>query len=41
MLATLVSSPFHKAGWVYEEKHDGIRINAYMEVPGYLAQQGG
>ena len=31
MLATLVSEPFHEAGWVYEEKYDGIRILAYKE----------
>ena len=28
MLATLVDAPFHVAGWVYEEKYDGIRIIA-------------
>jgi bifunctional non-homologous end joining protein LigD len=28
MLATLVDAPFHIAGWVYEEKYDGIRIIA-------------
>ncbi len=31
MLATLVRAPFHKPGWVYEEKYDGIRILAYKE----------
>ena len=31
MLATLVSRPFHKDGWIYEEKYDGIRILAYKE----------
>ena len=31
MLATLVSEPFHKAGWVFEEKYDGYRILAYKE----------
>ena len=31
MLATLVSSPFHRPGWVYEEKYDGYRILAYKE----------
>jgi len=31
MLATLVSDPFHKPGWVYEEKYDGYRILAYKE----------
>src|ERR1700737_3622725 len=29
MLATLVREPFHRAGWVYEEKYDGYRIIAY------------
>jgi bifunctional non-homologous end joining protein LigD len=31
MLATLVKRPFHKDGWVYEEKYDGYRILAYKE----------
>ena len=31
MLATLVSQPFDRAGWVYEEKYDGYRILAYKE----------
>lgn len=31
MLATLVPAPFHRPGWVYEEKYDGIRIVAYKE----------
>jgi bifunctional non-homologous end joining protein LigD len=31
MLATLVSEPFDKPGWIYEEKYDGIRILAYKE----------
>jgi bifunctional non-homologous end joining protein LigD len=31
MLATLVREPFHRAGWVYEEKYDGFRILAYKE----------
>ena len=31
MLATLVDDPFHKPGWVYEEKYDGYRILAYKE----------
>ena len=33
MLATLVSEPFHRKGWVYEEKYDGYRILAYKEGP--------
>ena len=31
MLATLVEEPFHRPGWVYEEKYDGYRILAYKE----------
>lgn len=31
MLATLVSKPFDRTGWVYEEKYDGYRILAYKE----------
>lgn len=31
MLATLVPEPFHRQGWVYEEKYDGDRILAYKE----------
>jgi bifunctional non-homologous end joining protein LigD len=31
MLASLVAIPFHRPGWVYEEKYDGIRILAYKE----------
>ena len=31
MLATLVDAPFHRPGWVYEEKYDGYRIIAYKE----------
>jgi bifunctional non-homologous end joining protein LigD len=31
MLATLVPQPFHKSGWIFEEKYDGYRILAYKE----------
>ena len=31
MLATLVDEPFHRKGWIYEEKYDGYRILAYKE----------
>ena len=31
MLATLVSEPFHRPGWAYEEKYDGDRILGYKE----------
>lgn len=31
MLATLVPSPFHQPGWLYEEKYDGFRFLAYKE----------
>ncbi len=34
MLATLVREPFHKPGWVYEEKYDGFRILAYKDGKG-------
>jgi bifunctional non-homologous end joining protein LigD len=29
MALTLVREPFHRAGWVYEEKVDGWRMLAY------------
>jgi len=28
MLATLVDAPFHRPGWIWEEKYDGIRLIA-------------
>jgi bifunctional non-homologous end joining protein LigD len=31
MAATLVREPFHRAGWVFEEKVDGWRIVAYKD----------
>jgi len=31
MLATLVDEPFHRPGWIYEEKYDGYCILAYKE----------
>jgi hypothetical protein len=31
MHPTLVREPFHRPGWVYEEKVDGRRIVAYKE----------
>jgi bifunctional non-homologous end joining protein LigD len=31
MLATLVAEPFHRPGWVYEEKYDGYRILAFKQ----------
>ena len=31
MIPTLVRSPFHRPGWVYEEKVDGWRILAYKD----------
>jgi ATP-dependent DNA ligase len=31
MLALPVPTPFHRPGWVFEEKYDGIRILAYKE----------
>jgi bifunctional non-homologous end joining protein LigD len=29
MIPTLVPKPFHRPGWIYEEKVDGWRILAY------------
>jgi bifunctional non-homologous end joining protein LigD len=31
MLATLIAEPFHKPGWIYEEKYDGYRLIAYKD----------
>ena len=31
MLATLIKEPFHRSGWVYEEKYDGDRVVAYRQ----------
>src|SRR5262245_62069763 len=31
MLASLAPEPFHRDGWVYEEKVDGWRILAYKD----------
>jgi bifunctional non-homologous end joining protein LigD len=31
MQPTLISTPFHRPGWVYEEKVDGYRIVAYKQ----------
>jgi bifunctional non-homologous end joining protein LigD len=31
MLATLIAEPFHKRGWVFEEKYDGDRLLAYKQ----------
>ncbi len=31
MLATLLAGPFHRDGWIYEEKVDGWRIVAYKD----------
>jgi len=33
MLATLISQPFEKSGWAYEEKYDGFRIQASTVDP--------
>src|SRR5688572_22824429 len=33
MLATLVDAPFHRPGWVWEEKYDGIRLIALKDGP--------
>src|SRR6266851_3208995 len=34
MQPTLVSTPFHREGWVYEEKYDGWRMVAYKREDG-------
>ena len=34
MHPTLVAKPFHRPGWIYEEKVDGWRILAYKAGPG-------
>jgi len=31
MLATLVSAPFSRPNWIFEEKYDGVRMLAYKE----------
>ncbi len=31
MHPTLVATPFHRDGWVYEEKYDGWRMVAYKD----------
>jgi len=31
MIPTLVREPFHRNGWVYEEKVDGYRMLAYKD----------
>src|SRR5437899_9254575 len=31
MQATLTANPFHREGWVYEEKYDGWRMLAYKD----------
>jgi ATP-dependent DNA ligase len=33
MLATLVHEPFHKDGWVYEEKYDGDLLATRRPLP--------
>jgi len=32
MLATLIAAPFNRAGWINEEKYDGIRALAYRRA---------
>jgi ATP-dependent DNA ligase len=33
MHPTLVAQPFHREGWVYEEKYDGWRMLAFRRGP--------
>jgi ATP-dependent DNA ligase len=35
MQPELAPEPFHRPGWVYEEKYDGWRIVAYKDVPAF------
>ena len=34
MAATQLGKPFHRPGWVYEEKVDGWRVLAYKDAAG-------
>src|SRR6185295_5484034 len=34
MAATQIAKPFHRPGWVYEEKVDGWRVLAYKDAAG-------
>jgi hypothetical protein len=36
MIPTQVPEPFHRDGWVYEEKVDGWRIWAYKTAPAFV-----
>jgi len=40
MAPTLVREPFHRDGWVYEEKIDGWRILAYKDAPRRTSRDG-
>jgi ATP-dependent DNA ligase len=33
MASTLVGEPFHRPGWIYEEKYNGWRMLAYKDGP--------
>jgi bifunctional non-homologous end joining protein LigD len=33
MAATPLPRPFHREGWIYEEKYDGWRVVAYKDGP--------
>ena len=33
MAATQIAKPFHRPGWIYEEKYDGWRMLAYKTGP--------
>ena len=42
MAATQVASPFHRDGWVWEEKYDGWRVIAYKDgAAGHLVSRNG
>ncbi len=34
MPATQIAKPFHRLGWIYEEKVDGWRVLAYKDAAG-------
>jgi hypothetical protein len=36
MAPTLVCAPFHRAGWVFEEKVDGWRMLAYRTARAFV-----
>jgi ATP-dependent DNA ligase len=39
MAATQIAKPFHRPGWIYEEKYDGWWMLAYKDGNGGAARQ--